>query len=136
MFNISEIIQNQMPDMDGNLIPSSVHEGSAKISGTQAENEHILVAMDEGIYNVRKATCHYGCNNCNGMTSSLFYVPDFTVPYQGNSQLSVQVTWNTGSKYDRTKLATWTSSNQSIATVSQGLTYGVTVWGHLRRCDD
>jgi hypothetical protein len=88
MFNISEIIQNQMPDMDGNLIPSSVHEGSAKISGTQAENEHILVAMDEGIYNVRKATCHYGCNNCNGMTSSLFYVPDFTVPYHIRAILS------------------------------------------------
>jgi len=102
-----------------------VHEGGAKISGSNAENEHILVAIDAGTYNVHKATCGYICNNCNGMVSSAFIVPGFTVPYQGNTQLSTDVTWNTGHVYDRTTLASWSSTNQSVATVSQGLTHGV-----------
>jgi len=66
MFNISEIIANQIPDKDGNLIPAGVQEGSAQISGANAENEHVLVAVDGGTYNVRKATCAYTCINCNG----------------------------------------------------------------------
>ena len=60
-FNISEIIQNQMPDAEGNVIPISVREGSAKIVGSQAENEHILAAIEVGFYNVRKATCTNVC---------------------------------------------------------------------------
>src|ERR1700685_1547109 len=67
MFNISEIIQNQIPDKDGNLVAPTIHEGSAKISGTQAENEHILVSIAGGIYNVQKATCGRTCNNCSGV---------------------------------------------------------------------
>lgn len=75
MFNISEIIQNQITDKDGNLIPPTVHEGNAKISGAHAENEGILVAVDAGIYNVQKATCAYTCINCNGTVSYVFLGP-------------------------------------------------------------
>src|SRR5258708_7751385 len=125
MFNISEIIQNQIPDKDGNLIPPSVQEGSAKISGTYEENEHILVAVDAAIYNVRKATCGWMCNNCNGMTSSQFISSGWTVGVAGNTQLSFKATWNTGHVYDLTGGSAWTSTNHSIATVSAGLTHGV-----------
>ena len=38
-FNVSEIVQNQVPDAEGNVIPASVHEGTAKIAGSRAENE-------------------------------------------------------------------------------------------------
>ncbi len=96
MFNLSEIVQNQIPDADGNLIPASVHEGSAKISGTQAENEHILVAVDAGVYNVRKATCAYICTTWNGAVSSSFQSASFPVPYHGYTQLSLNDTWNSG----------------------------------------
>ena len=125
MFNISEILQNQIPDKDGTLIPPSVHEGSARISGTHAENEHILVAVDAGIYNVRKATCGYTCKNCNGMVSSQFISPGWAVAAGGNTQLSFKATWNTGTQYDLTNGSAWTSNSQSIATVSAGLTHGV-----------
>jgi hypothetical protein len=67
---VSEIIQNQVPDAEGNIIPSSVHEGAAKISGSHAENEHILVAIDSGTYNVRKATCSNSCQECDGYSSA------------------------------------------------------------------
>jgi hypothetical protein len=43
-FNVSEILQNQLPDAEGNLVPPSVHQGTAKIMGSHAENEYILVA--------------------------------------------------------------------------------------------
>ena len=49
-FNVSEIIQSQLPDENGNTIPAGVHEGSAEIAGIQAEQEHILVAMAAGTY--------------------------------------------------------------------------------------
>jgi hypothetical protein len=54
-FNVSEIIHSQISDVDGNVIPMSVGEGSALLSGSQSEAEHILVAWDAGTYNVRKA---------------------------------------------------------------------------------
>jgi len=44
--NVSEVIQNQLPDVEGNLISVSVHEGSIRIQGSQAENEHILIAVE------------------------------------------------------------------------------------------
>jgi len=37
-FNISEIIQNQIPDSEGNIIPASVNEGGATIAGSHADN--------------------------------------------------------------------------------------------------
>jgi hypothetical protein len=45
-FNISELINNQIPDSEGNIIPSSIHAGSADLEGTKGDNEDILVAME------------------------------------------------------------------------------------------
>ena len=47
-FNISEVIQNQIPDAQGNTIPLGIHEGSAKLSGLHAANEQILVPWTLG----------------------------------------------------------------------------------------
>jgi hypothetical protein len=95
MFNISEVIQNQVPDKNGNLIPVEVHEGSAKISGIHADNEHILVVLDSGTYNVRKATCFWRCVNCNGAATTSFAVLNFSVLVGGTVQMSLKDTWNT-----------------------------------------
>jgi hypothetical protein len=57
MFNLSEIIHSSIPDAEGNVVPAGLSEGSAEIAGLQGEEEHILVTMDAGIYNVRKAIC-------------------------------------------------------------------------------
>jgi Quinohemoprotein amine dehydrogenase, alpha subunit domain III len=126
-FNISEVIQNQIPDSQGNVIPLSVQEGSAKLSGPQGENEHILVAMDAGTYNVRKATCAWRCINCNGAVSWAILANPFAVAMNGSTQLSFTSTWNTGSTYNRTGASTWGSSNTGVATVNTGLVSGVGV---------
>jgi hypothetical protein len=113
--NLSEVIESQIPDSQGNVIPLSVQEGSAKISGTQGGNEHILVSMDAGTYNVRKATCRWMCSNCDGAVSWAFLANPFAVAMGGSTQLALTSTWNTGRQYNRTTGSTWSSSNTSVA---------------------
>jgi hypothetical protein len=126
--NVSEIIQNQLPDVEGNLVPASVHEGSIQIQGSQAQNEHILLAVDSGIYNVRKATCGNNCMECDGYVSSTVVVAPFSVTVQGTLGLTLLGTWNTtGGQYGIGK--SWSSSKTAVATVANisGLVTGVSV---------
>jgi hypothetical protein len=131
MFNISEVIQNQGPDVEGNIIPASVHDGGAGIEGSRGQNEHILIAMDAGTYNGRKATCGLYCMTCNGAT--LYSVVDnpFSVAVGGQKQQTFHVQYNTGQQY--TNGAHWSSNNTSLATVgaSTGLVQGVSPGGPM-----
>ncbi|HEY6766413.1 MAG TPA: Ig-like domain-containing protein [Candidatus Sulfotelmatobacter sp.] len=115
VFNISSIIENQIPDDNGNTIPGSVQEGSAKISGALADNQDILVALDAGTYNVRKATCTYYCISCDGEVLAYAVVTPFSVPKPRTQQLSVTIQDNHGNKYGTT--GTWASSATTVATV-------------------
>jgi hypothetical protein len=115
-FNISEIIQNQIPDEDGNLIPPAVHEGSAEITGAKAHNETILVAVDAGTYNVRKATCSYYCISCDGELLAFVNTTPFAMAKSGTHQLSFSIQDNHGNQYSAS--GTWGSTQTSVATVS------------------
>jgi hypothetical protein len=136
VFNLSEVIEAQSPDSEGNLIPLGVKEGSAQISGPQAENELILVSMDAGTYNVRKATCAYRCINCNGAVSWAIAANPFSVTVGDSTQLAFTTRWNTGLQYDRTLVSTWSSNNNNIATVSKGLVHGMDAGGVTVNSDD
>ena len=114
-FNISEIVQNPTPDAEGNVIPAAIHDGSATIAGTHADNEGILVVLDAGTYNVRKATCTWYCITCNGFWSASLIGTPFTIPQGGGTTLTLQDQWNTGATYSLS--GNWTSSNTSVATV-------------------
>lgn len=116
-FNISAIVESGGPDAEGNVIPTTVHDGGARIMGSQAENEHILVNIDSGVYNVRKATCGQYCQSCDGVTSWSVADDPFTVPVSEQHQLTFYENWNTGSQYDDTSASNWTSSAGSVATV-------------------
>jgi hypothetical protein len=116
-FNVSEIVDGGIPDPDGNIIPSGVHDGSAEIFGSLAQNQPILVAMDAGIYNVRRATCYTYCQTCNGVTGFSMSANPFSVAADGQTQLTFYEIWNTGDQYDSTTLSTWSTSNSGIATV-------------------
>jgi hypothetical protein len=116
-FNVSEIAESGIPDAEGNVIPLGVVEGSAKIAGTHGDNENILVAMDAGTYNVRRATCYTYCQGCNGITSSALASNPFAVAVGAKTQQTLYETWNTGSQYDDTSYSSWKTSNSSIATV-------------------
>jgi len=128
MFNISELVQNQVPDDEGNIIPASVHEGSGKLSGPLGESQHILVSLEAGIYNVRKATCGYICDTCHGAVSP----PDpwitadpWGVAVGGNTSVTFTAQWDTGVQHNLTSGSTWSSSATNIATVNAGSVHGV-----------
>jgi hypothetical protein len=124
VFNISEIVHIQLPDAEGNVIPVGITEGSAELMGAQGEVDSMLVAMDAGIYNVRKATCGtYSCETCNGVTGTSMNPSPFTVAVGGTIQLDFIEYWNSGQQYHG---GDWTSYNTSVATVSSsGLVTGI-----------
>jgi Bacterial Ig-like domain (group 2) len=127
-FNISEIIHSGTPDPAGNVIPPSVHEGRAEIMGSQGENQHILIAIDAGVYNVQKATCgNQYCKTCQGAVNSWILANPFSLSQGGTAQQSFTVQYKTGTEYDHTSVASWASSNTSVATVNAGLVNAVGV---------
>ncbi len=125
MFDISDIVRNAGADAEGNIIPPGTQEGSAKIVGIEAENQHILLAVDSGIYNVRKATCVQSCLTCDGTTSYWVALSPFGVAVSSQTQENLQAQWNTGAQYNYTSNSSWSSSNTSVATVQTGLVQGV-----------
>jgi hypothetical protein len=124
-FNVSEIIENQVPDAEGNIIPASIHEGGAKIAGSIAENQHILVAIDSGTYNVRKATCSSGCQQCDGYTTAALIDTSFGVAVAGTHQQNFLLTYGSGSQVNFNGQSSWSSNTTSVATVATGLVRGV-----------
>ena len=120
-FNGSEIVHSQIPDAEGNRIPPAVQEGSAELTGSQGESQHILVAMDAGTYNVRKATCGLHCITCNGATEFWIDANPFSVAVKKTTQLSFTSQYNTGKQYNLTSLGTWSSTNTKVVTVASGL---------------
>lgn len=117
MFNVSDIVSSQVPDDQGNVIPAGVQEGSAVLMGTQDEVQHILVASDSSVYNVKKATCLYSCETCNGVQSASVQPSPWTVAVFGTTQMSLTETYNTGGNYNATGQSSWSTSDGSIASV-------------------
>jgi hypothetical protein len=128
-FNVSEIVHNQVPDAEGNVIPASVNEGSARISGPVGTAQSILVSMDAGTYNVAKATCGEGCDTCDGWEPGSFIdVAPMAVAVGGTDTVKFVVPFMDGTQHDYTTQSTWSTNDSSIATVqSAGVIKGVAV---------
>jgi hypothetical protein len=124
-FNMSEILEAQTPDADGNIIPAGVREGSAEIAGAEGATQEILAAIDLGIYNVQKATCYPTCIDCNGVVDDWIDADPFGMGVSRKLQETATVQFHDGTKADITNSATWKSSNTGIGTVSTGLVNGV-----------
>ncbi len=125
-FDISELTNGALPDVDGNMVPASVHDGSAQLSGSQGEAEHILVVFDAGTYNVQKATCVGQCKTCLGAVDSWITDDPFSLVVGGNKQQSLKAQYHSGTIFDETQGATWTSNATAVATVnSNGLVQGL-----------
>lgn len=125
MFNISQVIQNQVPDREGNIIPPNVTEGSAKLIGSLADNQIVLAGMDAGTYNVHKATCGEYCQTCDGYETAAISTASFNVLLSGQVQETFTDIWDTGYQHDMTAVADWLSCNPAIASVSGGLVTGL-----------
>lgn len=128
MFDISDILAAGGPDQEGNIIPAGVQEGSAKIVGLEADNQHVLLTVAAGIYNIHKATCNNNCVTCDGTTTYWVSADPFALAVSSSTQEHLYAQWDTGVQYDYTNSnSTWTSSNTGIATVQTGLVNGVSV---------
>jgi hypothetical protein len=135
MFNISEIVQAQIPDAEGNVIPLSVEEGSGRIAGGLADNQAILVGIDAGIYNVRKATCGLLCFSCDGAESANVTPAPFGIGVGAKLQMDFTDHWDTGAEYDLTDESQW--SGNSVTVNSSGLaTAGNTATSALISAED
>jgi hypothetical protein len=124
-FNISEIINTQVPDAEGNIIPADVHEGSAKLVGAKADNQLVLVAMDAGTYNVKKATCGYYCESCDGWVDAWIDPASFSVNVNNQTQVYFIDEWNTGEEFDLTDYSDWISGTPSTVSVDYGQITGL-----------
>src|SRR5580704_3487934 len=124
-FNISEIIQTQVPDDEGNLIPAAVNEGSGEIAGPEGETQPILVAFDAGVFNAQKATCVPICIDCSGVASAFVTANPFAVKAGGTTQQTFTLQYKSGTQSNATSAATWGSSNTSVGPVKAGLVTGV-----------
>jgi IPT/TIG domain len=124
--NVSDITQNSGPDVEGNIVPPAVHEGSIKIAGSLADNQNVLVAIDAGIYNVRKATCQVICYICDGYFGWYMAPSSFAVDVDGTTQLALMAYYDTDTySYNLSGNAKWGTNNSSVATVSGGTVTGI-----------
>lgn len=87
----------------------------------------ILVAVDVGIYNVRKATCGNVCYTCDGYGDWQAELNPFLVGANKQYTVSLSAAYDNGSRYNFA--ATWTSSNKNVMTVvsNTGTTTGVNI---------
>ena len=126
VFDVSELTRNPTPDAAGNVVPAGVYQGSAEISGNQSEQQHILVGMDVGIYNVQKATCTWPCPTCHGWYNGYVSPNSFLVSLVGQAQLTFYMQYDTGDQYSLNGSSAFASSATNIATVdNSGIITGV-----------
>lgn len=120
MIDMAMLIMEKKPDANGNLIPSSIQEGSAEFSGAKDRREMITLVIAGGIYNVATATCGGTCFQCCGVTEQpgtnprvtpnpFSCVAGGTVTLSGSAVDCSGMSWTPGSG--------WTSDNSSVATV-------------------
>lgn len=135
MFNMSEIIATQVPDDEGNIIPANVQEGSAVVMGSQGKPQQILLAVDAATYNVKKATCGTYCWVCDGYDGYIDLYLFGVGNNGGQTQEDFYGIWDDNQwETDFTSDGQWSSSNNSIMTVSAGRVTGhglgkTDIWG-------
>ena len=125
MFNVSEILHTTIPDTEGNVVPAGISEGSAELTGSQGEAQHILVSFDAATYNVIKATCGTHCVTCQGAVNSWVTDSPFAVPVSGTHNLAYTWQSHSGMQYNDTAYASWSSTNTSIANLGNGTSAGI-----------
>jgi hypothetical protein len=77
--------------------------------------------MDDGTYNVRKATCGQFCHGCLGAARYSTSISAFSVAAGGQQQLYFYSDYNNGQQYNETSGSAWSTANGGIATVGRAI---------------
>ena len=123
-FNVSEIIQNQVPDAEGNLVPSTVHQGTAKIAGVSPRISTFWSRSNPESIMCAKPLAHKAVNGAMDTTASMLLSAPFSVGVNGTHQESAMAQYHSGTIYDMTTGSSWSSNNTTVATVGTGLVTG------------
>jgi hypothetical protein len=116
--SLSSIIKKGTPDINGNVIPIGITEGSAKIAGSMGDQEVINVASNFSVFNVRTATCSAPCSHCIGIAGSPYTSPTSLTLEVGQSSSSVDayVMYDNTLQVDESTALTWYMDSTSVAT--------------------
>ena len=122
MLSLEDLVARGDPDVKGRFLPVNLTEGSAKVSGSRSEVEHIDAAISVASYNVNKATCNIHCASCNQSTYTGFEgSPDpFGFAVGTTQQGSLTGTTKSGGSYNLTSTVPWSSNNSAIASIGTG----------------
>src|SRR5260370_18007760 len=123
MIDMAMLITEKKPDANGNVIPSSIQEGSAQFASAKGRTESITLVVAAGIYNVSTATCGGGCINCCGDSGFTVSPNPIFCPIGDSMQCSSYgVDCNGLDVYP----FSWSSSNTAVMTVDgSGNVHGV-----------
>ncbi len=116
LIDMAMLIAEHHPDADGNVIPSSVQEGSADFASAKGRREWITLVIAGGIYNVVTATCGSTCITCCGDSGPFFSCPS-SVPV---GQLGQCNSFSTDCNGYPIYPSSWSSSNTPVLTVNGG----------------
>lgn len=125
--SVGKLIHSQVPDRVGRVIPASIVQGSAKISGVNGPKDKIRVAVFAGIFNSRTGTCSYPCGPCNALQFVELSQDEFDLIVADSIFADAYAVYEDGTQVEVSNDSTWLSYNTSVATVNTGNTTGVSV---------
>lgn len=133
MVDVGELIASQAPDSKGNKFPSTARQGSLNISNVSSSpRDRIHLTATAATFNVHTATCGEICDSCNGYDAIAISPSNFSDLLSKTVQLHSYAVLSGQTTAEVTDLTLWTSSDRSVATVSNGgLVTGVAPGGVL-----
>jgi hypothetical protein len=115
--SLGSLIKSGSPDADGNVIPSNVVQGSARLTNPHGRRTPMDVHAHASVFNVETATCRWICPDCD----SVIYVteaPDSgAATPAGTIAYNLTATMKTGGTFNATQSAQWSSTATNIATI-------------------
>lgn len=123
--DVKELIANQSPDADSNVLPLNLQEGSFVFHNAKDVHGPLSVNVNVGIFNVVKGTCYYGTVECDGYYSYLLISPPtfFLAEGGGPQELTAYGQYSDGTTPEVN--ASWSSNNTSVATASDEYISGI-----------
>lgn len=117
---VKELIANQNPDENGNVLPRDVLEGNFVFHNADDVHGLLSLNVNVGVFNIKKGTCYYGSVWCDGYWGSLILDPSnlSMAPDDDAEAIVAYGQYDDGSTPGVN--ASFSSSNSSAATVSGG----------------
>ena len=125
------LIRGGVPDVDGNLLPANIVQGSARISGLHGNKDRINIAVQVGIFNVRTGTCSCPPWTCDGVDHAVAFPASPTTIVAGGASidLGLNIVYEDGNSIPVN--ATWVSSDSNIANVHNNYELSGTAGGSV-----